>query len=72
MSDYCLEKCDTANVLIARREPSTFQIKSRRIEQCIQRKTPQKFQQLKTPEQISKTPAQISELKGNFNKLKTP
>jgi hypothetical protein len=47
MSKYCLEKCNTANVIIARREPSTFQIKSRGIAQCIQRKNSQKISAIK-------------------------
>jgi hypothetical protein len=47
MSECCLEKCDNANVVIARREPSTFQIKSRGIAQCIQRKNSQKISAIK-------------------------
>jgi hypothetical protein len=42
-----LEKCDPTNVVIAQREPSTFQIKSRGIAQCIQRKNSQKLSAIK-------------------------
>jgi hypothetical protein len=72
MSEYCLEKCDTANVVIARREPSTFQIKSRGIAQCIQRKNSQKISAIKNSSANFRTQEELQQIQNSiifFNKF---
>jgi hypothetical protein len=66
-----LEKCDPTNVVIAQREPSTFQIKSRGIAQCIQRKNSQKLSAIKNSSANFRTQEELQQIQNSitfFNK----